>query len=360
MKEVEIKLNRVRKLIQDHNLKGMILSKRGNFSWITGGAHSHIETTKEMGCAQILIAEDRQVLVTDNIESKRIIQEELSDVPFEVETRNWYDDKDKIMELHGKGWGIDTDLPGFINITEKLSRVRAPLTEEEVERYKWLGSTTSKILEKVCQEIKVGDEEQEVAARLAQDLLKEGIRLCVNLVAADQRIFRYRHPLPKNHKIEKYVMVVICAEKWGLIANATRFVHFGLLSTDLQQKLDAVQQVEATMILQTRPGIQMNQILNAGINQYALFGFSDEWKLHHQGGPTGYFTRDFLVTPQSNEVVQTNQAFAWNPSITGIKTEDTILVTDEGYEFLTGPIDWPKKKVINDQEILIRPDILIK
>ena len=42
-----------------------------------------------------------------------------------------------------------------------------------------------------------------------------------------------------------------------------------------------------------------------------------------------------MATPGSQEVVVEGQAFAWNPSITGAKVEDTILVRAAGNEIIT-------------------------
>jgi hypothetical protein len=39
--------------------------------------------------------------------------------------------------------------------------------------------------------------------------------------------------------------------------------------------------------------------------------------------------------------VQDQQAFAWNPSITGTKIEDTALVTGDRIELITTTPDWP-------------------
>ena len=50
---------------------------------------------------------------------------------------------------------------------------------------------------------------------------------------------------------------------------------------------------------------------------------------------TGYEPREFLATPGSQEIVTEGQAFAWNPSITGAKVEDTILVGAEKNEIIT-------------------------
>ena len=37
---------------------------------------------------------------------------------------------------------------------------------------------------------------------------------------------------------------------------------------------------------------------------YAKEGCSKEWKMHHQGGPTGYGCREFTVTPETKGVIK--------------------------------------------------------
>ena len=88
-------------------------------------------------------------------------------------------------------------------------------------------------------------------------------------------------------------------------------------------------------------------------------GFAHEWQLHHQGGPAAYEPREFLATPDSTDVVAVGQAYAWNPSITGTKSEDTILVGEAGNEVLTTIRDWPTLKVtLADGQTILRPAIL--
>jgi hypothetical protein len=80
----------------------------------------------------------------------------------------------------------------------------------------------------------------------------------------------------------------------------------------------------------------------------------DEWRRHHQGGPTGYFGRNEIVTHASDARVAPQQAFAWNPSAPGSKVEDTVVVREDGLDVLTRDPDWPAI----DVDGLARPAIL--
>ena len=91
---------------------------------------------------------------------------------------------------------------------------------------------------------------------------------------------------------------------------------------------------------------------------YAGAGYADEWQLHHQGGACGYDGRDYLGTPTCQETVVSNQAFAWNPSIAGTKSEDTVLVTNQGHEILSIADGWPTSTFVLDNQTCRRPVIL--
>ena len=47
---------------------------------------------------------------------------------------------------------------------------------------------------------------------------------------------------------------------------------------------------------------------------------------------------------------------AWNPSAAGLKVEDTLVVTESGFDFVTGSSEWPSLKIAGRS----RPDIAIR
>jgi len=308
-----------------------------------------------------LVAKNRHnPYLTNNIEYPRISEEELKNFEFEPLIENWYEEKynEGIKKICNGLIGSDIPFSDFITLN--IENLHFPLLSEEVERYKKLGNETSEIMTHVCKEIKIGEKEIEIAGKLSEELWKKNIVPIVLLIASDDRIEKYRHPLPTEKKVEKYVMVVLCARKYGLIVSLTRLVHFGELPPELKNKHLCVCKIDATFINSTRINKKIGEIFIEGVKMYEKTGYPHEWKKHHQGGPTGYLTRYFRATKEKDELVYENQAFAWNPSITGTKSEDTIIITGRGPLIITEDKNWPMLKIeIEDKEIL-RPDILIK
>jgi Xaa-Pro aminopeptidase len=168
----------------------------------------------------------------------------------------------------------------------------------------------------------------------------------------------FRHPLPTAGPLGEWVMLVVCARRHGLIANATRWVRFTPPSSEQQDADRRIRAVETAFLGATRPGTTLGEVLAAGTAAYAEHGFAaDEWTRHHQGGPTGYAGRDPVATPGSPLPVVTGQAFAWNPSGPGVKSEDTVLLGPGGLEVLTADGVWPTSP---DPLGLPRPDVLLR
>ena len=361
MDEIEIKQERIIKLLDENSLNGIILAKNSNISWLTDGMENRIVFVSEEGAVKLIVLKDKILVLTNNIEAERVIKEEgLDKEGFQLVVNQWYE-RDLLDSLTRKyHLGGDSYFPEVNNLQEEIKQLRFSLLPGEIKRYRILGKETSKIVSKICKNIRPGETENEIRGRLAQSLWSKNINPHLILTGSDERIFAYRHPIPKDKKIGKYVMVVVCAERDGLIVNMTRFVHLGLLPRELKEKLYAVAKVDASFILNTKIGVKITDIFQNAIDTYKEVGYPDEWKFHHQGGAAGYETIDYIAAPNSLYIVQPNQAFTWNPSIKGVKSEDTIIVNETENEIITDDPKWPKVEVEYNGEKISRPSILVK
>ncbi len=112
------------------------------------------------------------------------------------------------------------------------------------------------------------------------------------------------------------------------------------------------------LVTATTPGATGAELFQAAARAYADAGFPSEELRHHQGGATGYRSREWIAHPQSRETVQARQAFAWNPTVTGTKVEETMLVHEQGFEVVTASPDWPAIPLNVGGQVLAAPAIL--
>jgi len=360
MIEFDQKQDRIQVMLAERKLDALLLRRVSSFAWATCGAASYVNTATTNGETALLITSSGRHLITNNIEATRLEQEEkLAAQGWEFRVAPWHEAQDAVAELTQRlRLGADGPYPGATDLSSDLARLRANLTPEEGERFRLLGRLCAEAMGSAVQAVRPGQTEYQVAGLLAREAESRGAQAIVNLIATDERIFAFRHPLPTDKELERYAMLVLCGRRWGLVCSLTRFVHFGRLPDDLHRKAEAVAQVDATFIAATRPGRSLGEIFQRATAAYAEVGFPGEWRLHHQGGPAGYEPREYVATPGSTDVVSVGQVYAWNPSITGTKSEDTILVGEAGNEVLTAIENWPKLLVTVDGQAFARPAIL--
>jgi len=360
MSEFDKKQERIQDLLQAHELDALLLERVSSFAWATCGAASYVNRATTNGESALLITPAKRYLLTNNIEATRLQKEErLADQGWTFRVGPWHQAEQIVADLtSGLALGADDPRPGARDLSRELARLRAKLTPEEVERFRVLGRLCAEAMAAAIRAVRPGDSEYQIAGMLAQASESRGVQAIVNLIATDERVSAFRHPLPSGKELEKYAMLVLCGRRWGLVCSLTRLIHFGRLPDDLRYKAEAVAEVDATFTVATRPGRTLGGIFERAQRAYAQAGFPDEWHLHHQGGAAGYEPREYIATPGSTDTVSLGQAYAWNPSITGTKSEDTILVSEEGNEVLTAIPDWPTMTVAADGEEITRPAIL--
>ena len=258
---------------------------------------------------------------------------------FEIIKHPWYgDEAAAIREVVGDVYlGTDFPLGDSLDVSGEIAPLRCVLDPNALERYRHVGVDAAAAIAEAAESLEPGMSEHEAAANVAATCRRRGLFSSVLLAAADDRIARYRHPIPHSEEtIERRAMLVVSAERSGLYANVTRMVHSEEPDTELKQRQEACETILRRMREEaTRPGRTLSGAFEDCQRFYAEEGFRDEWKLHHQGGMTGYTSREIIATQATPQEIRVGQAFAWNPSITGAKAEDTFVLTESGPEVIT-------------------------
>ena len=359
--EVETKLERVRTYLEAKGLGGALFASHGNFAWATAGGQNHVNTATERGVGGVLVTPDRAYLIADIIERQRLEEEELAGLPFGAVELPWWSGSimDAAVEkVPASTLVADVPIAGARTLGRDGIGLRNPLLPPEIERYRRLGEDVAVVLTHVAFHCRPSLTEHQLAGMLGGALMDFGITPAVTLVAVDERVTTRRHPIPTEKRLERYAMLVVGARRQGLNLSATRLVHFGPVPAELRERHLACARVDAAYLAATRQGASLAEVFRAGGEAYAAEGCPEEWRHHHQDGSTGYAGRDAKGTPTAAEEVQLHQAFAWNPSIAGVKSEDTVLVTEGGIELLSRTPDLPEVEVEAGGQRFIRAGIL--
>jgi Xaa-Pro dipeptidase len=366
--EVASKLGRVRALIDERGLSGVLLTRPGGVSWVTAGAENPIVRGSDGGAfCWVLVTQDSAVVITQNIEGPRLVQEEgLREIGFEVMEHPWYAQDlwaETVGRLAGEKLGADVRTFGS-DVSAELIRMRLPLLPSERERYRVLGLDGAQSVEEALGELKAGESEREIAARVAEGCERRGIVPTVLLVGSDARMRRFRHCPPSDATVTKGAMVVIVGIREGLNIACTRMASIGRADPEIEKRQEAACVVEAVMIAATVPGSTYGAALQAGIDKYEELGWPGEHENHYQGGPIGYDVREFGPAPRSRpdqwteEPIADGSAFAWNPTIQGGKSEDTFIASSDGPELLTPALSWPLREIEAGGQLIRRAGLL--
>ena len=326
----QLRHERLGELLERRGLDAVVLRAPRNFAWLTGGAESRVDRALETGVAELLVTAEEITVLTTNIEAERFRTEQ---TPWaEVKPHAWHEAPPAAAGTVGS----DLPQPGEADVADEVSSLRRVLDADAIEQLRAVGADARAAVEEVAAVVARGLSEHEAAGLLSGACERRGLFPSVLLAAADHRIAAHRHPLPHDGVIERRAMLVTSAERGGLYANFTMLVELEELPAETARRVAATNEILAGMRDATRPGRPLCDVFADCKRLYEEAGFPDEWRLHHQGGSTGYASREVIATADTHDAVQVGQAFAWNPSITGAKAEQTFVLTAAGPEVVTG------------------------
>lgn len=369
VQEIDIKVERLARLARAEGVGGILLNSQPNFAWLTGGRSNRIDGSREHGAGSLLVSDrGERFVIANNIEMPRLVDEALAHLEFAPCEYHWTAEQadpghaiaTARRAVGGREVACDGAMGGGTPIEPKIAAARALLTDSEVARYRALGCDMGRVLGHFCRTLTPGLEERAIATRMASAVLDADARPIVTMVAADDRIDRYRHPVPTSRAWRSRVLLVVCAQRDGLIVSLSRMVMAGQPTDDVMCRMSATAQVFERLVQATRPAATGAELFAVAAQAYRDAGYPGEETHHHQGGAIAYRSREWLAHPYSRDVVQRQQAFAWNPSITGTKVEDTALLVDGQIDLISASPSWPALPVrVNGQTLAAAAPLMI-
>lgn len=359
--EIKIKEKRILNLMNTKNLSGLLLTSQTNFLWFTGGKRNDVARNDDISLIHLLITKDKRYLIASSSDLNRVMEEEFLSFGFESVLYRWYSESvfNVVKKIIPKGRiGADFIAGNLEYMEEDITLLRIDLTDYEVKRAKILCKEYSNLLTDFCFNLKPGLTEKEIAIELEYICQKHNIRFPVLMVGSDERIFKYRHPVATDKKIQKYVLLATVAERDGLNVSISRSIYFGKAPRDLAKRHEAVNHIECYYYYHSNPGVNLKDLFELGKKAYIETGFNDEWKNHIQGGPIGYKPREVFATSSSDLELKANYLMGWNPTIAGVKAEDIILVKENGAEQLSIDKRWPYSEISIYNKKYLKPKIL--
>ncbi|MBI5931799.1 MAG: M24 family metallopeptidase [Chloroflexi bacterium] len=358
--ELTEKRARVVHFLTEQRLDGVWLGQPENFAWFTGGGRLPLGVNS----AGLLVLKDTIYLIAPTSDGERILQEEIGGHGVELRPYDWHRPQAKTDTLNRltSGLKIGTDLncvsKNLEPIGEAVIRLRLALTPAEQYRYRALCGELTHIVQTAAYQIKSGQSERDVAAEITYQLLKANINTTRLLIGADSRLRRFVDIPPTDNRICEIATISVVAQRGGLQAALTRLVAVDKITEETSSRHRAVTKVAAHYIHYTRPGRSLREILDVGAAAYGREGYAGEWEAHCQGGLIGYAPCELQAAPDVEQRIEAYQVLAWQASIGGIKSEDTMMVLPDRILTLTRTEDWPVIEVKLDNETYYQPDIL--
>ncbi len=250
---------------------------------------------------------------------------------------------------------LEGSLPAALTATVGLvERIRMRKDDDEVATLRAAGELLAPVAARVLDSVAVGRSERELAARIEQALRDGGFeRPAFDSIVAGGPNSALPHAQPTGRRLAAGDLVVLDfgGVHHGYCVDLSRTVCVGRAGAEAQRLHQAVHAAQAAALAAIRPGIRASAVdaaareVLAGLGLAEAFGHSTGHglgiELHEaprigrprvDGEAAAAETEDPLLSPG---MVFTVEPGVYLPEIGGVRIEDDVLVTEDGYEMLT-------------------------
>ena len=359
--DFRIKIQRIRTYLYENSFSGMILCRRDNFAWLSGGGDSAIIDTTEYGFGIIVVLPEKTYLIAQSMDRCWLMDEILRGLDIEPIELKWFEmsREEKALSLAGKKAVSDKELTGAEMRFNDILKLHYPLTQRDIAMYREWGELYEKTLSKVVDQIEPGMTENEIKAIGMAEFSRIQAYPTIFLIGSDDRIERFRHPVPTDKPVAKTVLIHPGMRRYGQHCLITRMFCFGEVPDKLRKDYDFLNMLQAQTLSLCKPGVGLRDIAECRRQLFFDSGREKEWSLHYPGGLTEYYvgTAQWVI---DNEPILDRMCLDWYITVTGAKVEELSLIGETGPELLSVRGYWPTKDFTYNGRTFSLPDILVK
>lgn len=229
------------------------------------------------------------------------------------------------------------------DIDQTIKELRNIKNESEIENIREAAKLADKCIEIGTEFLKVGVTEREVVNHIENEIKKFG----VSVMSFDTMVLfgdhaASPHGTPGERKLVKdeYVLFDLGVIYNHYCSDMTRTVKFGTPSEEAQTIYNIVLEAETNAIEAIRAGVPLQDIDKIARDIISDAGYGDYFP-HRLGHGLGLEEHEYQDVSSTNSnlleagMVITIEPGIYVPNVAGVRIEDDILVTENGYEILT-------------------------
>ncbi len=255
----------------------------------------------------------------------------------------------------GRSEALKQILPGlqFVSLEDKLVEMRNIKGPDEIKLMREAGRFADKAIEVAVGSLREGVTEAEVAAKLEYEMRKVGIsRMAFSTIVLFGARSAISHGVPSNVSLKPGDLVlidmgVVCG---GYCSDITRTFAYKSVSPDLEEMYDITLKAQAEAIKACQPGNPISAVDRGARDVITKAGYGENTGMR-VGHGIGIEIHEYpSVSGMNQDLLYEGMVFTVEPGIYfddkgGVRIEDDILITREGYESFTS---YPKKLQIID------------
>ncbi|MGI8123094.1 M24 family metallopeptidase [Staphylococcus haemolyticus] len=229
------------------------------------------------------------------------------------------------------------------DIDQTIKELRNIKNESEIENIREAAKLADKCIEIGTEFLKVGVTEREVVNHIENEIKKFGVsEMSFDTMVLFGDHAASPHGTPGERKLVKdeYVLFDLGVIYNHYCSDMTRTVKFGTPSEEAQTIYNIVLEAETNAIESIRAGVPLQDIDKIARDIISDAGYGDYFP-HRLGHGLGLEEHEYQDVSSTNSnlleagMVITIEPGIYVPNVAGVRIEDDILVTENGYEILT-------------------------